>query len=93
MSKQDKKHEVRCHRAMGITVVIAIILAWFFPWAVLGYTFAAVGIVVLADDGKSTTLMTAFSLYIVVCIVVYGLLDYKSNIKIIEAFFKKYLKE
>lgn len=91
MSTQDKNHEIRCHRAMGITVVIAIILAFYFPWAVLGYTFAATGIVVLADDKRATTLMTAFSLYIVVCIVVYALLDYKANCKKIEAFFKKHL--
>ena len=93
MSTQDKKHTIRCNRAMGITVVIAIILAWFFPWAVIGYTFAATGLVVLADDGKAGTMMVAFSLYVVVCIVVYGLLDYKSNCEEIKAFFEKHLKE
>tara|TARA_R100001510_G_C7626576_1_gene186336 strand:+ start:1062 stop:1298 length:237 start_codon:yes stop_codon:yes gene_type:complete len=78
---------------MGITVVIAVVLAFYFPWAVLGYTFAATGIVVLVDDGKFTTLTIAFSLYIVVCIVVYALLDWKSNCEKIQAFFKKHLKE
>ena len=92
MSTQDKKHHVRCNRAMAITVLFAAILAWFFPWAVLGYTFLATSACVLIDDRRAGTVMVAFGVYIIVCIVIYALLDYKDNIKIIEAFFKKHLK-
>ena len=94
MSKQDeRRHEVLTNRALGLTVIVAIIAAYIWPWPVIGYTVAATGVVVLADDRKASTLFVAFSPYIAIAIFIYGLLDHKKNYDRIIDFFKKHLKE
>ena len=94
MSEQDEiRHEVLATRALGITVIVAIIAAWVWPWPVIGYTIAATGLCVIVDNRKGETVMVAFCVYIALAIFIYGLLDHKKNYNRIIDFFKKHLKE